>query len=375
MNILNIAIKEIRSSFRDFRTFVFMLAFPIVLILILGTALTNAFAGSVQVGDIRLLYANQATDAALTEYWNGFAKAVKSQGVELIPAEAGTDGREAVRDDQYTAYAEVGDNGIAFYGSSKNTIESNILQGMLTVFADRYNLAAAALKQDPAAAQAIIAGAQADGDFVKETSVDPDRKPGSIDYYAMVMTTMFALYAAIPGSMLFRGEEARNTWIRLSASPVSKGEIFAGKIIGATFMNSLCIIAVLLFSKLAFHADWGSHYGVLVLVLVTEVLLAVSIGMGLGFLFKGDAGRSVVTIFIQIASFAGGAYFPIGDADGSFVDVLLNLNPLRWANTALTQIIYSDDLRAALPAIGLNVGVAAAFLILAVILMRRREAA
>lgn len=36
MNIWNIALKEIKSNLRNTRTFVFMLALPIVLMLILG---------------------------------------------------------------------------------------------------------------------------------------------------------------------------------------------------------------------------------------------------------------------------------------------------------------------------------------------------
>ncbi|MEC3543548.1 ABC transporter permease, partial [Bacillus thuringiensis] len=43
MNIFNIAVMHIKRDFRDVRTLVFMLAFPVVLMLVLGTALTNAF--------------------------------------------------------------------------------------------------------------------------------------------------------------------------------------------------------------------------------------------------------------------------------------------------------------------------------------------
>lgn len=373
MNIWNIAYKEIRTHLRDKRTFLFMLAFPIVLMLILGSTLSNAFSTTTTVGDLRLLVRDESASPQLATAWSGFAAAIGQEGVQIAQAEAGTDGREEVRTDRYTAYAELGDNGIQFYGSSRNTIESNILQGMLTAFADRYSLAVAAFQETPAAAAAIVASAGQGGDFIRETSLNPNKQPDSIDYYAMAMTTMIALYSVISASSLFRKERSRNTAIRLMAAPVGKGEIFIGKIIGCTFINMLCVAAVVLFSRFAFQADWGSHYGMVFLVLLTEVVLAVSLGLGVSFLVKGDGARPIVMIFTQVASFIGGAYFPLGDTEG-FMSLLANLSPLRWANTALTQIIYSDQLAAAWPAIGLNVGVAAMFLIIATISIRRREA-
>jgi ABC-2 type transport system permease protein len=373
VNILNIALKEVKVNVRNIRTFTFMLAFPIVLMLILGTALTNAFHGSATVDDMSLLYNNTSNNSVLTEYWNGFSQGIEKQGVKLTSLPAGVNGLDEIRADHYTAYAEVTDNGIHFYGGTKHTIETNIIQGMLTAFSDRYNLAAAAVKDDPASAKAIVASSGMSAEFIRETALNADKKPGSIDYYAIAMSTMIAMYSAMSASFLIRGERTRNTAARLMASPVSKGEIFAGKVIGCTFINFLCVLIVVLFSKFAFGADWGSHYGSILLVLLTEVLLAVSLGLGVSYLVKDESSRSVIMIFTQIASFLGGAYFPVDDATG-FQATLANLSPLRWVNQALTKIIYADNLQAALPAMGLNVGIAAAFLAISIILMRRREA-
>lgn len=374
MNVLNIALYEIKRSLRDTRTFAFMLAFPIVLILILGTALSNAFNSEVTIDGMKLLYKVSAQNEQLQSYWNGFAQAIESQGVELTEASGGIDGRAAVQDDQYTAYAEIDDNGIRFYGSSLRTIESNIIQGMLTSFADKYNLAASAMKENPKAAQAIIADAGNSGSFIQEASIDPDRKPGSIDYYAIAESTMIAFYACLSGSFLIRGEVKRKTALRLAAAPVGKMEIFAGKVIGSTIINFLCILVVVLFSKYAFGANWGDHLGIVLLVLFTVVLLAVSFGLGMTYIFKGDASRSVVMIFTQLASMFGGAYFPIQEDENNFFGNLVNISPLHWANDGLMSLIYNNDLQAALSVVALNAAVAAAFLAFVAISMRRKEA-
>lgn len=73
-----------------------------------------------------------------------------------------------------------------------------------------------------------------------------------MDYYAVVMTTMIALYAAMGASSLIRGERIRKTGDRLIAAPISKAEIFIGKVLGSLVANALCILLVMLFSKFVF---------------------------------------------------------------------------------------------------------------------------
>ncbi|MFF2531108.1 ABC transporter permease [Brevibacillus sp. NPDC058079] len=374
MNIWSIAVKEIKSSLREKRTFMFMLALPIILMLILGSALSNAFDDTRTVGDMRLLYKSNGTDVQMSTAWNLFIKVLGDKGVEVAPVSSGMDGQEEVRSDRYTGYAVVSDAGIEFYGSSKNAIGSNILAGMLTVFADRYSLASAAYQIDPESASAIVKGTGQRDDFIHETTMNPNKKPGAIDYYAIAMTTMIGLYSMFSASYLFTGERTNKTSTRLMAAPVSKGAIFTGKMIASTFVNLFFVLVVFLVSKFVFQADWGNHYGMIILVLLTEVLLAVSLGLGIGFLFKGEGVRAINNIVTQVASFVGGAYFPVDQSAGLF-SLLSKVSPLHWANTGLMQIIYTDNPRGAWFAIAMNVSIATAFIIFSVITMRRREGA
>lgn len=373
MNLWNIAIKEIRSDLRDRRTFLFMLALPITLMLILGAALSNAFTPGHSIENMQFLYKTNTTDPNMLIYWDHFTETIKREGVTAVQVDAEMDGVEEVRANRFTAYAILEDDGITFYGSNKYPLESNIVQGMLTAFADRFSLATAVFQVDPSAAKSILVRAGQSSDFIREMSLQADKKPGSFDYYAIAMTTMMAFYSAISALYLFRSERIRNTAVRLMAAPVSKSVIFVGKIIGCTFVNFLCVLIVILFSKFVYHADWGNHYGMVVLVLLTELLLAVSVGLGVSFLIQGEGARAVVLIFTQISSFLGGAYFPIGDVEG-VLDILTNLSPIRWANLALMQIIYADNPSAAWPAIGLNTSIALVFLFFASISIRKRGA-
>ncbi|WP_339323162.1 ABC transporter permease [Paenibacillus sp. FSL W8-0194] len=372
MNILSIAIKEMKHDFRDRRTILFMLGFPIVLMLILGLALTNAFSSEVSVGDVKVAVKDATGGGPLSEAFAGFAKEVGKTGVAFEPLKPGVNGREEVENNHVSGYVELTNQGISLYGSSRDAIESNIVQGMLASFTDKYNAAAAVARIEPAKTEMVLA--TGGSDYIRELSVDANRTPGSVDYYALAMTVMVGMWAAMGAGALIQGEVLRGTAVRLVIAPIRKGEIFVGKMLGGIISNLLCVMVIILFSKYVFKAYWGHHMGVVIAVLVSEVIMAMSLGLAGSYLLKGKASRGVISLVVQLMSFFGGAYFPILDEEGGgLMGFLVNLSPIRWANHGLTQVIYADNVSAAWPVLMLNIGFAALFLGVSILAMRRRE--
>ncbi|HWO53930.1 MAG TPA: ABC transporter permease [Paenibacillus cookii] len=372
MNILSIAIKEMKHDFRDRRTLLFMLGFPIVLMLILGLALTNAFSSEISVGDVKVAVKDATGGGPLSEAFAGFAKEVGKTGVTFEPLKPGANGREEVENNHVSGYVELTNQGISLYGSSRDAIESNIVQGMLASFTDKYNAAAAAARIEPAKTEMVLA--TGGSDYIRELSVDANRTPGSVDYYALAMTVMVGMWAAMGAGALIQGEVLRGTAVRLVIAPIRKSEIFVGKMLGGIISNLLCVMVIILFSKYVFKAYWGHHMGVVIAVLVSEVIMAMSLGLAGSYLLKGTASRGVISLVVQLMSFFGGAYFPIlDDEGGGLMGFLVNLSPIRWANHGLTQVIYADNVSAAWPVLMLNIGFAALFLGVSILAMRRRE--
>ncbi|GIO32393.1 ABC transporter permease [Paenibacillus albilobatus] len=372
MNILSIAIKEIKQDFRDWRTILFMLCFPIVLMLILGLALTNAFSSEVSIGDVKVVVKDATGGGPLSEAFAAFTKEVGKMGVTFEPLKPGMDGREEVENNRYADYVELTNQGISMYGSSRDAIESNIVQGMLASFTDKYNATAAVASIEPAKTEMVLASGGSD--YIKESSVDPNRTPGSIDYYALAMTVMVGMWAAMAAGGLIQGEVWQRTAVRLVIAPIRKSEIFAGKILGGLVSNLLCVIVIIVFSKYVFKAYWGHHMGIVIIVLISEVVMAMSFGLAGSYLLKGAASRGIISLVVQLLSFFGGAYFPIGDdSGGGVMGFLVNLSPIRWANHGLTQVIYGNNVSAAWPVVMLNIGFAVLFLGVSIFAMRRRE--
>lgn len=251
-------------------------------------------------------------------------------------------------------------------------MKNSIIQGMLTAFANRYNAAQEIIKAAPEQAGAVLGDTPGDH-YIKETSLSSDRKPNSMDYYAVTMTTLIALYSALSASYLIRGERLGKTADRLIAAPVHKGEIFAGKLIGNLVTNGLCIFAVVIFSKYVFKAYWGDHLALVAAVLFSIVLFAVCLGLGVSYLTRtGEAAVAIINVLIPLVAFFGGAYFPVEGAEGVLA-LIKDLSPLTWTNEAIMNIIFADDLAAGLPVILLNIGLSLLFLLIAVVSLQRRE--
>lgn len=370
MNIWRIAQKEIKQSFRDVRTLVLMLAFPIVLMLILGSALTNAFNSDFSLGKVEVLYQNKAS-GQLSQSFQGLIESTDKSGIHFIKESNSSKAKKAIENGKYAGYAEVSDKGITYFGNERQQLESGVVQGVLNSFLTKYKAAAELAKKDPKLIHSVLMSSP--HNFIEEKALNASRQPGSMDYYAIAMTTMIALYGSISASFLIRSERTRNTSIRLAAAPVSKIEIFIGKVIGSLLTNGLAVLLVVLFSKYVFGVDWGSHFGLVMMVILAEVLFAVSFGLGLSYITKTPGGqRAISMIMVQVASFFGGAYFPVGNEKG-FSKIVTDLSPLHWSNTAIMKLIYNNDTAAALPVISLFIGLAALFLAISAGAMSKRE--
>jgi ABC-2 type transport system permease protein len=372
VNIISIALKEIKQDFRDLRTLLLMLAFPIVLMLILGSTLSNAFSNNVDLGELKVLVNDTSGNGQLSQAFTAFTKEMDKVGMKFDTLKPGMDGSREVEQGRYVDYVELKESGISLYGSSRNTIESNIVQGMLTSFTDKYNAAVAVAQIEPTKVEMVFASGNGH-EYIKETSINAYRLPDALDYYALVMTVMVAMWSAMSAARLIQSEVKQGTAFRLITAPVSKGEIFTGKVLGSIMINMLCILVIILFSKYVFQAYWGTHLGIVLLVLLSLVIMAISFGLAGGYLLKSGA-NGMMMLIVQLASIFGGAYFPIGDDTGvGIMSIIIHLSPIRVANHALTQVIYGDTLSAAWPVIGLNMTLSVLFIGVSIIMMKRRE--
>ncbi|MGV3489237.1 MAG: ABC transporter permease [Tuberibacillus sp.] len=369
MNVLNIALNEMRQQLSDKRTFIFQLAFPIILMLILGTALSGAFSSTIKIKDIDILYEIKA-DGEVKQAFHSFIKEAGKKDVHFVKAKAGMNGKAAVKQNKYDGFIRLSDQGIQLYENSSNAIKGGLIEGNLKIFADQYNLASAVSVADAGEIKNAFAPRE---NYVKETILNAIKQPGSMDYYAVAMATMTIFYSMMGACDLIRSERNGKTAIRLVAAPINKAEIFTGKLLGGIFVNVICVMLIVFISKFVLKAYWGNHLGIVFLVLLSEIILAIGIGLGVSYMITSEkAVNAILMVVVQVAAFFGGSYFEIDDP-GEFGGIFTQLSPLHWANTSINKAIYANDFGPALHTSLLNLCIAVLFLTFSGVAMRRKE--
>ncbi|MED4461525.1 ABC transporter permease [Metabacillus fastidiosus] len=372
MNIFIIAMNELRRNIREVQTFLFYLAFPIVLMLILGTALANTFDNGISVDDIHVLYNDKATNE-VSHSFHIFKEEMKKSDIYFHKASAGINEKDAVKQGDYDVYMELDNNGLNLYGNELNTIKTSIVQGVMQAYVDKYNLVSEVTKINPAKANEALK-VSTSNEYIKEKAINSKEQPSSMDYYAIVMTSMIALFSLYHCYDLFRSEKTFNIDTRLMAAPIRKADIFIGKLIGCFIINAVSILTVLTFSKFVFKANWGNHPLLVIAILFSLILFGISLGMGISHLLKTPEAVTVTSVIIvQLACFFGGAYFPMNASEGGTLNMIATLSPLTWTNEAIKKIIFTDDLTAAVLPISLNLLLAIILLSSTILSINRKE--
>ena len=372
MNTWNVARKEL-GKLRDPKMIIYLTVTPLVLTLLLGTALSNAFQPSVSVGDIRVLYRIDALDEPLISYWNAFAAEGERAGIRFEAADSDEDARAAVVRRQAVGYAVLSEEGLSYLGNGGSPVENGIAQSYLSSFAERYKLAeeiAAAGGNGEQAAAVLTAPAASD--YVRKTAPNAARKPGAMDYYAIAMVTLIVMFNGLTAAQAIDEERKRGTAARMLAAPVAKAEIFAGKLAGLFLMNAVSVTVVVLACKYMLNVHWGDRLAPVLAVLFSQIIFAISLGLGSSYLFKGPAASGVIMAIIQVGAFFGGSYFPLDSLTGTMRSIA-DFSPLAWTNEALLQFIYASDGAAAVKAMALNLGCSVLLLGTALLILRSRE--
>lgn len=364
MNIIIILIKEFRQNIRNWKANAMMVLFPIILIALLGAAFVNVFNHSIDLAGVKVLYTVQCTK----ELADGFKSFTGSLNKELgiVFEETGDTekGIKSAKDTEYSCYIILTDNPaeIKIYKNTRYNTGANMVESLLNTFSERYGAIAEIAKTNPSVLNKVISEASAD--FVKTETINKKRQPGSLDYYAVTMLTLIIMYASLTGFWAVKTEQNLKTGNRLLCAPVRKYEMLVGKVLGGIIVTIVQVLVVLLFSWLILKADWGSDIFTVLLVVISESVMAISLGVGCAFLIRNEnTATGILNTMIPVFVFLGGGYVPLSVA-GEGVARLSVISPVKWTNDALFRVIYNNDYSYVWPAILISLGVAAIFIII-----------
>jgi ABC-2 type transport system permease protein len=377
MNILNIAWYTFLRNLRDVKSLLNMILLPVILILILGNALASAFHVG-DVGKTKTAYLDNDRGAISGEF-EKFLDMDEIKGIlEVTRVETYEEGRRLVSEgkvsafivieDGFTANAHSGSKStIKVYKDKNNTFRASIVDNIVEGFTDGANtmLAMSAIGggMDGIERKAVI----------ERIPLSAKGKiPSAMDYYGVTMLVLITMYGSLyslHGVFEDYLEGMRN---RLLSAPVRLSSHFAGKIVGTVFTIYIQILALILFTKVAYGVNWGDNTGQILFIAFTLSFFAVTMGLMIAMLLKQKniANAAAMTV-IPVMTFVSGGYVRIV-SDSKFYTIIKSIMPSSLGHTAFFNSIYGEFAGQTVSSLAILWGMILVMGIVSVIAGRRR---
>lgn len=373
MNIINIMIKEIKQNIRDRKAMIMMILFPIVIITILGTALSDMFAGRNVFKDTRVLYTVTGNNEEAKAFKSLIDKS-KDLDITFIKAKDKNEGINSVKSNKKaSAYINIDEksNSIKLYKNDRFNFNASYVESILNTFIGKYNLAFEIAKVNPSALKSLNDNSKPN--FTNVVSLTVQKKQKAIDYYAVTMLTLIIMYGAMSSSSSVINERTMKTGTRILTTPAKKTEVLFGRVLGNFLITVAQVSVVFLFSRYVLKTNWGDATNIpgILAVLFSEVFMAVSLGIGVAFIVKSEYVNSVISSIIPVIVLLGGCYFPLEQFNSKLLNVLSNISPLKWINDAIFQAIYNNNLSVIPKAVLISLTAGIIFIVTSSLLYRK----
>ena len=196
-----------------------------------------------------------------------------------------------------------------------------------------------------------------------------------IAFFVPSMAIFFLMFTTFDGTRSILVEHREGTFMRLRSTPTHLRDILMGKVFGTVLMGFIQFLVLVIASQLFFSVDWGKSPLALVLVALSYILAATSLGTLVTALAK-DVGQAasvggVITLFFGVL---GGNFFSIEDFP-QWLQWVSYLAINRWGLEGLSDLtLHGLMLSDVLPEVSILLGVAITFFAISLWLLPRRLA-
>lgn len=167
-------------------------------------------------------------------------------------------------------------------------------------------------------------------------------------YMAPGMALMFLMFATALGGRSFLLERSQGTLPRLLVSPITSGQVLAGKTIGTYLTGVAQMLILISASALLFGLRWGDWLGVLALVL-TAVVAATGWGMVITALAQTPGQvTSIGSAITLLFGILGGTFINL-DAMPAWFRLIARITPNAWGLDGFTTLALGGRLGDVLP--------------------------
>jgi len=156
--------------------------------------------------------------------------------------------------------------------------------------------------------------------------------PGNLVMFVLIATMTY-------GAALLAKERRDGMLRRLAASPLTRGELIAGKLIGRASIAAVQIGVFVLMGLIVFKIEWGTSPVGLVLLLASFVVCASALSLLAGTLFGSpDAASGIGIVLTLVMSALGGCWWP-AEIMSKELKMAGHLFPAAWAMDGLNALL------------------------------------
>lgn len=340
MKALYIAYYTALRNLRDHTNLTLMLLFPIVMIFILGSALTGSFEIE-NMEPIEVILVNE-DEGDLSRSFEGFLNSEEIQEMlDVEKADSFDDSMRRVKQGEASALIHLKKDfagQINIYDSNSSVFGSSVLKNVIDVFIQSANTEYASSRLGSTAAYIHFS------DNIIEEAVNVDGKtPSSLDYYAISMLLMTMMYGTMYGCSAMSEERFLNTDIRLKSAPLKTYQIYIGKVTGTILTLMIDAVLIILFTKYVYKVNWGSNILAIMFACLSLAVLAAGIGVT-GFMLIGDESKTqvILNVLVPLFTFLGGGYIPSQYLSPMMKRISV-ISPNHLARNIMSNIIYEGS--------------------------------
>lgn len=334
MKILHISFKDLLITLKDKKSMARIVLMPIVLILVLGMALSSTFksnAVTINKFDVAVV------DNDNGEYSKEFKNVLKSKDVSKMinykrMSEASA--KDEIKNGQLPVlivipkgYSKDTTNGkktnIEIYSDPGNTVDAKTVES----FVKSYTATVSSIEAAVEASNGQLKSYKLDGHMIinklvaktknssfklTESSLKAKAKLSAMQYYSAAMLAMYALFVGSLGTSSMLEEREDGTLKKLFTTPASKFEIFLGKVLGVFFLGIFDVIVLVAFTKIVFNVSWGNSLSGLTVLSLAMIFASCGFSLFLSLIFKSTKSVLLTSaVIIMIMSFIGGSMYPL----------------------------------------------------------------
>ncbi|HEL0564991.1 SagG family ABC transporter permease subunit [Streptococcus equi subsp. zooepidemicus] len=375
MVLFHLIKKESLQIFRDRTALLMMVVFPILMILILSFAFKSSFNTAATVPKLTVRYQLEGKE---TEYQKNFITFLKLLNKELhLEAKETKDiakAKQKVSEGALTAALEVkSDQNIEVTTNSINQQNADLINMLVNIYVDNAKTYDSIASLYP---EAISNIKKRKIDYIASSSVQTSKGMSSADYYAISMFTMITFYSIMSAMNLVLSDRQQGVASRIYLTGVSNSAILLGKLIGGMLATAVQLTLLYVFTRFVLRVNWGPNDWQIIGVTASLVYLSVAIGIGLA---TGIRNQSFLTVasnaVIPIFAFLGGSYIPLSTLNSALINQLSNISPIKWVNDSLFYLIFGGQSNPIPVTLMVNLGIGTAFILFALVRMRKQVAA